>query len=83
MIQKKITTVWNNLAPIQDKYIQKAKAKKTDLKIIYQDKHMIVANSRLDKPVRTTTIVDKFTGKQKELYYFQWDPADPRQQCLI
>ena len=83
MIQKKIKTLWNNLAPIQGKYIQKAKQKKSNLKIIYKDEYMIVANSKLDKPVRIANIPDKFTGKTNELYYFSWLPVDTRQQRLI
>ena len=83
MIQKKIKTLWNNLAPIQGKYIAKAKDQNKDLKIVYQDRHMIVANSRLDKPVRIANIPDKFTGSTNELYYFACDPVDPRQKSLL
>ncbi|MBL00809.1 MAG: hypothetical protein CMI34_05320 [Opitutales bacterium] len=83
MIQKTIKTIWNNLAPVHGKYVDKAKQKKTDLKIVYQGKHMIIGNSKLNKPVRTTRVPDKFTGQDVELYYFQWDPVDPRQQSLL
>jgi hypothetical protein len=83
MITKTIKTLFGNLAPVHQLYVDKAKNKKTDLRLIYENENMIVSFKQLDNPIRTTIVTDKFTGEPKKLYYYNWQPLDSRQGELL
>jgi len=83
MIIKTVKTLYGNLISVQGKYIQQALNRKCDLRLIYHDEDMIIANSQLEKPIRTTIVPDKFTGKMNKLYYYEWKPIDKRQGELL
>ena len=83
MIIKNIKTLYGNLISVQGKYIEEALKKKVDLWLIYEDQSMVVANSQLKKPIKTTQVPDKFTKKMNTLYYYQWKPMDKRQGDLL
>jgi len=83
MITKKITTLFCNLAPVHERYVNKASFHKKDLRLIYEDENMIVSYKQLDNPIKTTVIIDKFTGEPKKLYYYNWKPIDKRQGELL
>lgn len=83
MITKKITTLFGNLAPIHERYVNKASVQKKDLQIKYKSEKMIVAFNQLDNPIKTTIVTDKFTGEPKKLYYYNWKPLDSRQGELL
>ena len=36
-----------------------------------------------DKPKKTISVTDKFTGEKKLLYYYDWIPVDPNQGRLL
>ena len=54
-----------------------------DWRLIYKGAKMIVANSQLEKPIKTTIVPDKFTGNMNKLYYYEWKPIDKRQGDLL
>ena len=83
MITKKITTLFGNLAPIHERYVNKANVQKKDLEIKYKSEKMIVAFNQLDNPIKTTIVTDKFTGQPAKLYYYNWKPLDSRQGVLL
>ena len=83
MITKTIKTLFGNLAPVHQLYVDKAKNKKTDLRLIYENENMIVSFKQLDNPIRTIMVTDKFTGEPKKLYYYNWKPLDSRQGELL
>jgi hypothetical protein len=83
MITKTIKTLFGNLAPVHERYVNAAFFKKQDLRIVYQDENMIVSHKQLDNPIKTTIVTDKFTGEPAKLYYYNWKPLDKRQGILI
>ncbi len=83
MITKTIKTLFGNLAPVHQRYVDQARNKKQDLRLIYLDENMIVSFKQLDNPIRTTMVTDKFTGEPKKLYYYNWKPMDKRQGELL
>ena len=83
MITKKITTLFEKLTPVNERYVNKAKFQKKDLQTKYKSKKMIVAFKQLDNPIKTTIVTDKFTGEPAKLYYYNWKPLDSRQVVLI
>ena len=83
MITKTIKTLFGNLAPVHERYVNKASFHKKDLRLIYENENMIVSYKQLDNPVRTTIITDKFTGEPAKLYYYNWKPLDSRQGELL
>ena len=83
MITKTIKTLFGNLAPVHKRYVDLARNKKQDLRLIYLDDNMIVSFKQLDNPIRTTMVTDKFTGEPKKLYYYNWKPMDKRQGELL
>jgi hypothetical protein len=83
MITKTIKTLFGNLAPVHERYVNKASFHKKDLRLIYEDQNMIVSYKQLDNPVRTTIVTDKFTGEPAKLYYYNWKPLDSRQGELL
>lgn len=83
MITKTIKTLFGNLAPVHERYVNKASFHKKDLRLIYEDENMIVSYKQLDNPVRTTIVTDKFTGEPAKLYYYVWKPLDSRQGELL
>jgi len=83
MIQKTITSLFNNLIAVQGRYIDKALSQNTDLELIYKGNSMIVAKSQLMNPKKTSIVPDKFTGKPNRLFYFEWKPKDKRQGELL
>jgi len=83
MITKKITTLFGNLAPVHERYVNKASFQKKDLEIKYKSEKMIVAFNQLDNPIKTTIVTDKFTGQPAKLYYYNWKPLDSRQGELL
>jgi len=83
MITKTIKTLFGNLAPVHERYVNKASFHKKDLRLIYEDQNMIVSYKQLDNPVRTTIVSDKFTGEPAKLYYYNWKPLDSRQGELL
>lgn len=83
MITKTIKTLFGNLAPVHERYVNKASFHKKDLRLIYENENMIVSYKQLDNPVRTTIITDKFTGEPAKLYYYVWKPLDNRQGELL
>tara|TARA_R110000737_G_scaffold236512_1_gene248921 strand:+ start:294 stop:548 length:255 start_codon:yes stop_codon:yes gene_type:complete len=83
MITKKIKTLYGNLISVQGKYIKQALKRKCDLRLIYKGAKMILANSQLEKPIKTTIVPDKFTGNMNMLYYYEWKPIDKRQGDLL
>ena len=83
MIQKTITSLFNNLIAVQGIYIDKALSKNTDLELIYRGDSMVVSKSQLMNPIKTSIVPDKFTGQPNRLYYFEWKPKDKRQGELI
>ena len=83
MITKKITTLFGNLAPVHERYVNKSHYQKKDLRLIYEDQNMIVSYEQLHNPVRTTIVSDKFTGEPAKLYYYNWKPLDSRQGELL
>jgi len=83
MITKTIKTLFGNLAPVHERYVNKASFHKKDLRLIYEDQNMIVSYKQLDNPVRTTIVTDKFTGEPAKLYYYNWKPMDKRQGELL
>lgn len=82
MIVKEVKTLFGGLVPVHGKYVEKAIATKSDIKINYQSKSMILANSQLDKPIKKTVVPDKFVKKMNTLYYYAWKPLDDRQGDL-
>ena len=68
MITKTIKTLFGNLAPVHERYVNKASFHKKDLRLIYEDQNMIVSYKQLENPVRTTIVSDKFTGEPAKLY---------------
>ena len=83
MITKTIRTLFGNLAPVHQRYVDQARNKKQDLRLIYLNDNMIVPYKQLDNPIRTTIVADKFTGEPKKLYYYNWKPMDKRQGELL
>jgi len=83
MITKKITTLFGNLAPVHERYVNKSHYQKKDLRLIYEDQNMIVSYEQLHNPIKTTIVTDKFTGEPKKLYYYNWKPLDSRQGELL
>lgn len=83
MITKTIKTLFGNLAPVHERYVNKASFHKKDLRLIYEDQNMIVSYKQLENPVRTTIVSDKFTGEPAKLYYYNWKPLDSRQGELL
>jgi hypothetical protein len=83
MITKTIKTLFGNLAPVHQRYVDLARNKKQDLRLIYENENMIVSFKQLDNPIRTTMVTDKFTGEPKKLYYYNWKPLDSRQGELL
>ncbi len=83
MITKTIKTLFGNLAPVHERYVNKAHYQKKDLRLIYEDQNMIVSYEQLHNPVRTTIVSDKFTGEPAKLYYYNWKPLDSRQGELL
>ena len=83
MIIKTVKTLYGNLISVQGKYVQKALKNKLDLWLIYEDQSMIVANSQLEKPIKTIQVPDKFSKKMNTLYYYQWKPIDEKQGDLL
>ena len=83
MITKKITTLFGNLAPVHERYVNKSHYQKKDLRLIYEDQNMIISYEQLHNPIKTTIITDKFTGEPKKLYYYNWKPLDKRQGELL
>ena len=79
MIVKEVKTLFGGLVPVHGKYVEKAIATNSDIKINYQSKSMILANSQLDKPIKKTVVPDKFVKKMNTLYYYAWKPLDDRQ----
>lgn len=82
---KRITTLYQGwLAPVLHKFVKTARNSKANLKIIYQDKYMIVPLSNLEKPFKQTRVPDKFiSGKINKLYYYQWKPVNENQTKLF
>jgi hypothetical protein len=56
---------------------------KKDLEITYKNQSMILSFDKLDKPKKTISVTDKFTGEKKLLYYYDWIPVDPNQGRLL
>lgn len=83
MIVKEIRTLFGGLVPVHGKYVEKAIATKSDVKIHYQDRTMIIAHSQLDKPIKKTVVPDKFVKRMNTLYYYAWKPMDTRQGDLL
>ena len=83
MITKTIKTLFGNLAPVHERYVNKASFHKKDLRLIYEDQNMIVSYKQLDNPIKTTIVTDKFTGEPAKLYYYNWKPVDKRQGELL
>jgi hypothetical protein len=46
MITKKITTLFGNLAPVHERYVNKASFQKKDLQIKYKSEKMIVRRTK-------------------------------------
>ena len=83
MIKKTITTLYGNLAPVHERYVNKASFHKKDLQVKYKGEKMIIAFNQLDNPIKTTIVADKFTGQPAKLYYYNWKPFDKRQGVLL
>jgi|TARA_R100000482_G_C5124425_1_gene147780 hypothetical protein len=83
MITKTIKTLFGNLAPVHERYVNKASFHKKDLQVKYKGEKMIIAFNQLDNPIKTTIVTDKFTGEPAKLYYYNWKPLDKRQGILI
>ena len=58
MIQKTITSLYNNLIAVQGIYIDKALSKNTDLELIYRGDSMVVSKSQLMNPIKTRFVPD-------------------------
>ena len=83
MLKHTIKTLLGNLAPVHEKYVNTALFHKKDLEITYKNQSMILSFDKLDKPKKTISVTDKFTGEKKLLYYYDWIPVDPNQGRLL
>lgn len=83
MLEKDVKTLFGALVAVQGKYIDLCLKLKQDLKINYKKESMVVAKTKLEKPVRIYEVADKFTGKKNKLYYYFWKPIDKNQMELL
>jgi len=77
MIRKVITTLYEGLAPIHEKYIKQAKDSKQDLQIVYGKDEMTIPYRQLKERIVKWTggNRDKFDGTHYSIAYFNWTPA--------
>jgi hypothetical protein len=76
MITKVITTLYDGLAPIHEKYIKQVQDSGQDLKIIYGRSEMIIKSKDIkNKIVRWTGgNRDKWNGEHYSIAYYAWSP---------
>jgi hypothetical protein len=76
MITKVITTLYDGLAPIHEKYIKQVQDSGQDLKIIYGKSEMVINCKDIkNKIVRWTGgNRDKWNGEHYSIAYYDWKP---------
>ena len=77
MVNKNITTLWQNQAGVNEKYVNMALVKKTGLRLTYKNEIMDIPPEAVKNGHSSVeTFQDKFIqGKTYKLYYYRWKPT--------